>query len=68
MTKSPEQDHDEPLNLDALSFDELGRSIVRDGETDVPTDMLPPLLPTPHVSVRCHSAERELLGNHFPTE
>lgn len=68
MTNSFNQEHDEPLNLDALSFDELGRSIVRDGETDSPTEVLPPSLPVPHVTIRCHSAERELLGNHFPTE
>lgn len=60
--------NDQPLNLEASSFDELGRVLITESRVD---DCDPADLPEsggPHLPGRCGSAQRELLGNQFPCE
>jgi hypothetical protein len=59
---------DEAFNLEISSQDELGRKLVTPGaeeRTSVPTESP---IPVPRPSLRCDSAERELLKHHFSTD
>lgn len=60
---------DEPLNLDSLSFEELGRiPDCRRIERELPAAELNADLIGPHYNRRCETSERELLRNSFPTD
>ena len=64
MTEPPKAD--DSLNLDSIRFEELGRSPVREDESEVTRMASPPDLADPPKRRRCDSSQREILGNHFP--
>lgn len=63
MTKS--KDSDEVLNLDLLSFEELGRVVDCGNKSDSAAEPLDEV-ENPRRSRRCDSDHREMLHNHFP--
>lgn len=63
MTKSKHSD--EVLNLDMLSFEELGRVPDCGNKSDSASEPVGEV-DDPRRSRRCDSAHREMLHNHFP--
>jgi len=66
--KNVQQEEIEPLNLEALSLDELDRSPFCESDAAQEPENIPSTLKGPHSSHRCRSSERELLKNQFPPD